>query len=63
MSWDEPSGPGEVRNRQRFDLTVQDGDLESEVARLVALGAARVRSLEGGAVELTDPDGNAFRLR
>ena len=63
VSWDEPSGPGKVRNRQRFDLTVQDGDLESEVARLVALGAARVRTLEGGAVELTDPDGNAFRLR
>ncbi|WP_051274601.1 VOC family protein [Cellulomonas sp. URHD0024] len=63
VSWDDPGGTPKHRNRQRFDLTVGGGDLDGEVDRLVALGATRIRSVEGDAVELADPDGNAFRLR
>lgn len=56
-----PMAPKRGRNRQRFDLTVIDGDLAVEVDRLVGLGAARLDEADG-AVELADPDGNEFRL-
>jgi hypothetical protein len=50
-----PVAPKLGRNRQRLDLAATD--VTAEVGRLVALGAARLRDLDGG-VELADPDGN-----
>jgi catechol 2,3-dioxygenase-like lactoylglutathione lyase family enzyme len=57
-----PVAPKHGTNRQRFDLTLADGDLAAEVDRLLALGATRLGSTADGAVELADPDGNEFRL-
>ncbi len=57
-----PVEPKHGRNRQRFDLTLADGDVPAEVDRLVALGATRLGSPGDGAVELADPDGNEFCL-
>jgi glyoxalase superfamily protein len=57
-----PVAPKHARNRQRFDLAVVDGGLDAEVERLAALGATRLSSVEEGAVELADPDGNEFSL-
>jgi catechol 2,3-dioxygenase-like lactoylglutathione lyase family enzyme len=54
-----PVAPKQGRNRQRFDLVAED--LETEIARLTALGATRLADVESG-VELADPDGNEFRL-
>jgi catechol 2,3-dioxygenase-like lactoylglutathione lyase family enzyme len=54
-----PVAPKQRRNRQRFDLVADD--LETEIARLTALGATRLADVESG-VELADPDGNEFRL-
>jgi predicted enzyme related to lactoylglutathione lyase len=58
-----PVAPKHGRNRQRLDLTAVDGDPAAEVERLRALGATRLGTAEGGAVELADPDGNEFCLR
>ena len=58
-----PVAPKHGRNRQRFDLTLADGDLAAEVDRLLALGATRLGSTPDGVVELADPDGNEFCLR
>ncbi|WP_456824766.1 VOC family protein [Cellulomonas sp. P5_E12] len=64
VSWGgEPVPPAHVRSRQRFDLALVGGDLGGEVDRLTSLGAARLGTLEEGAVELADPDGTEFRLR
>jgi catechol 2,3-dioxygenase-like lactoylglutathione lyase family enzyme len=61
VSWGGPPvEPKDGRNRQRLDLAT-DGDLGAEVERLVALGATRLRDLDGG-VELADPDGNEFTV-
>ena len=57
-----PLAPKHGRNRQRFELTAVDADLAAEAERLVSLGAARLGSVEDGAVELADPDGNEFSL-
>jgi len=57
-----PVAPKRGRNRQRFDLTLTDGELAAEVDRLVALGATRLGSAADGGVELADPDGNEFCL-
>ncbi|HEX8510615.1 MAG TPA: VOC family protein, partial [Propionibacteriaceae bacterium] len=57
-----PVAPKHGKNRQRFDLTVADGDLAAEVDRLIALGATLLVSNGDGTVELTDPDGNEFCL-
>ncbi|MBA2640997.1 MAG: VOC family protein [Nocardioidaceae bacterium] len=57
-----PQAPKHGRNRQRFDLTLADGDLAAEIDRLVTLGATRLGSAGDGAVELADPDGNEFCL-
>jgi len=57
----EKAGP----NRLRLDLTTPTGtDLEAEVERLVALGAARADDARpmAGRVLMTDPDGNEFCL-
>jgi len=63
VAWGGPPVPvKEGRNRQRFDLTLVDGDLAAEVERLAALGATRLGAADDDAVELADPDGNEFRL-
>ena len=57
-----PLMPRTGRNRLRFDLAPPaDGDQQSEVERLVSLGAIR---LDHGHewVALADPDGNEFRV-
>jgi catechol 2,3-dioxygenase-like lactoylglutathione lyase family enzyme len=60
LAWGGPPvAPKQGRNRQRFDLVADH--LESEIARLTALGATHVADVESG-VELADPDGNEFRL-
>lgn len=70
-AWVEPPGWGgpnlwfrqvpeskTAKNRQHFDLRVV-GDLDEEVARLVALGATEV-DRRGDLVVMTDPEGNEF---
>jgi hypothetical protein len=52
-----------VKNRLHLDLVV--GDWEEEIARLIGLGATRVRDIEEGGARwttLTDPEGNEFDL-
>ena len=54
--------PKHGATRLRFDLAPAAGsDVESEVARLVALGAARRGTDEHG-VLIADPDGHEHRL-
>lgn len=50
--------PKTAKNRMHFDLRSQ-GDIESEVARLVSLGAAVVQAHPDLTV-LRDPEGNEF---
>ncbi|MFG2640178.1 VOC family protein [Streptomyces sp. NPDC048370] len=59
-----PLMPRAGRDRLRFDLALPaDGDHESEVERLLTLGATRVDTAGAGAgVVLTDPDGQEFRV-
>ncbi|WP_226346284.1 VOC family protein [Agilicoccus flavus] len=58
-----PLEPKHGRNRQRFELTVPDGDFTHEVGRLTDLGAAvLLREPDADVVELADPDGNEFEL-
>jgi hypothetical protein len=60
VSWGGPPvAPKHGRNRQRFDLAADD--LETEVARLLSLGATQVGDRDGR-VELADPDGNEFSV-
>jgi catechol 2,3-dioxygenase-like lactoylglutathione lyase family enzyme len=50
------------RNRLHFELAPPaGGDVRAEAERLVALGATLIGDVDGG-VELTDPDGNEFRV-
>ncbi|MEO3926773.1 VOC family protein [Micromonosporaceae bacterium B7E4] len=64
VAWGGPSAaPKEARNRQRFDLAPAGGDQQSEVDRLVTLGATRLEVDQDGAVVLVDPDGNEFCVR
>lgn len=62
ISWGGPPvEPKTGRNRLRFDLAPPAGvDQETEVARLVSLGATRAGRGDGGAVAMTDPGGNEF---
>jgi predicted enzyme related to lactoylglutathione lyase len=55
-----PPKPG--RNRLAFDLAAA-GDVDQEADRLVALGATRIGSGRDGGVDMTDPDGNEFRVQ
>lgn len=55
-----PLNPQHDRNRMHFVLRADD--LDAEVERLVGLGAS-VTARGSGEVEMTDPDGNKFRLR
>ena len=48
------------RNRMHFVLTTDD--IETEVERLVGLGASEV-ARSGARVEMADPDGNEFWVR
>jgi Glyoxalase-like domain len=64
-----PFDPKPGRNRLHFDLAAQ-GDLGTEVDRLVSLGATQIEDLQGHAVHadlsrvvLADPDGNEFCVR
>ena len=50
--------PKTAKNRMHFDLRAQD-DIESEVARLVTLGAAVVQQRSDLTV-MRDPEGNEF---
>ena len=60
LAWGGPPvAPKQGRNRQRFDLAAPD--LGGEIARLTALGATRLADV-GEGVELSDPDGNEFRV-
>ncbi len=57
-----PVEPKQGRNRLRLVVAPPAGaDREAEVERLVCLGATRLGSA-GGPVEMTDPDGNEFRV-
>lgn len=58
------AGPKAGKNRNHPDLTT-DGDVDTEVERLVALGASRVdvgQRDEDPFVVLADPEGNEFCL-
>lgn len=62
ISWGgEPVAPKLGRNRLRFELELEpvDGDRQSEVDRLLALGATQV---DDGSM-LADPGGNEFCVR
>ncbi|WP_298459432.1 VOC family protein [uncultured Cellulomonas sp.] len=64
VSWGGERPPARLPDhRQRLDLVVDGGDLDSEVERLVRLGATRLADGGGTHVSLADPDGNDVRLR
>ncbi len=54
----------QVKNRIHFDLRPVEGDRDTELARLLELGAAQVDDLRNpdgtGWVVLADPEGNEF---
>lgn len=56
-----PLMPRVGADRLRFHLVPADGDEQSEVERLVSLGATRLGEDDDG-VTMADPDGNHFRL-
>ncbi len=63
ITWGGPPVAAKTgRNRLHFDLAPPaGGDLQAEVDRLISLGATRTGA-EAGHVEMTDPDGNEFRV-
>lgn len=60
ITWGGPPFMPDAGKDLRLDLA-PDGDPQTEVERLISLGAKRLGSA-GGAVSLTDPDGNEFRV-
>ncbi|MFG2077835.1 VOC family protein [Nonomuraea maritima] len=56
-----PFAPKTGKNRLHYDLA-PDGDQQTEVDRLVSLGAKRIDPTHGepGSVAMADPDGNEF---
>jgi hypothetical protein len=64
--WLQPTdAPKRGKNRDHPDLVVEDGDVDTEVRRLVALGASRAdvgQKGDEGFVVLADPEGNEFCL-
>jgi predicted enzyme related to lactoylglutathione lyase len=64
ISWGGPPlMPKTGKNRMHFDLAPPvDSDQQTEVDRLISLGATRVNADQGevGCVVLADPDGNEF---
>ena len=57
LCFQKMDGPRPWRNRIHFDI--EAGDRPAEVARLLALGATRMREADGYTV-LRDPEGNQF---
>jgi predicted enzyme related to lactoylglutathione lyase len=60
-----PVEPKTGKNRLHFDLAPSiEGDQQSEVDRLVSLGASRIDTSQGEIswVMMADPDGNEFRV-
>lgn len=63
LTWGGPPFATRDEHRLRFVLAPTGGtDQAAEVERLVALGATRLHDLDGGGVELADPDGTPFTL-
>jgi len=64
--WLQPTGaPKAGKNRDHPDLVVEGGDVEAEVARLLALGATLADVGQKGDEDFTvlaDPEGNEFCL-
>jgi catechol 2,3-dioxygenase-like lactoylglutathione lyase family enzyme len=61
----EAAGPKRGKNRNHPDLTAPDGDVDTEVQRLIALGAKPVDVGQRGDepfLVLADPEGNEFCL-
>ncbi|MFI5935531.1 VOC family protein [Actinoplanes sp. NPDC051494] len=55
-----PVAPRTGRDRQRLELVA---DRQTEIDRLVTLGATRLGTGGDGTILLADPDGNEFRVR
>ncbi|GIE34875.1 glyoxalase [Actinoplanes italicus] len=59
-----PDPKQQVKNRIHFDLRPADGTRDTELARLLSLGASEVSDLRNadgtGWVVLADPEGNEF---
>jgi len=64
--WLQPTdAPKAGKNRDHMDLVADDGDVEAEVERLIALGARHAdvgQRGDEGFVVLADPEGNEFCL-
>ena len=64
--WLQPTdAPKTGKNRDHMDLVAPGGDVDAEVARLVALGARHAdvgQRGDEGFVVLADPEGNEFCL-
>jgi catechol 2,3-dioxygenase-like lactoylglutathione lyase family enzyme len=62
--WLQPTdAPKTGKNRDHPDLVAADGNVEAEVARLLALGATRAdvgQNGDEGFTVLADPEGNEF---
>ncbi len=60
-----PDAPKKGKNRMHFDLAPADGDQQSEVDRLISLGATRLDlgQCDVDWVGLADPEGNEFCVR
>lgn len=61
-TWQERSGPADGLGLAWFELVLPDGDAVAAVVERVEASGGSVVELDG-AVELTDPDGIAIRLR
>ena len=59
----QPRTPKVARSNQRFLLATVGADPQTEIDRLVSLGATLIAVDEDGSAELTDPDGKEFCLR
>jgi predicted enzyme related to lactoylglutathione lyase len=64
--WLQPTDTAKAgKNRNHPDLVAAEGDVEREVARLLALGATRAdvgQTGDEGFTVLSDPEGNEFCL-
>jgi hypothetical protein len=62
--WLQPTrAPKVEKNRNHMDLVAEDGDVQAEVERLLALGASRAdvgQTGKEGFEVLADPEGNEF---
>lgn len=63
VTWSGPPlMPRHGRDRLRLVVSPVSGDVQTEVQRLVSLGAVEAGQSENGRVLLTDPDGNEFAV-